>query len=149
MKPDAPERGVYRAFRPIATRWADNDIYGHVNNVQYYAFFDTAVNGYLVERGALDITGGRVIGLVVSTNCDYFTPVSFPDRLEAGLSVANLGTSSVTYRVGIFREGDQLAVAAGEFTHVYVNRDSRRPVPLPASYRQVLEALVDDQAAGQ
>ncbi|MEM1277820.1 MAG: thioesterase family protein [Pseudomonadota bacterium] len=141
MRPEPPERNAYRAFRPIATRWADNDVYGHVNNVQYYAFFDTAVNGYLVENGALDILDGRVIGLVVNTNCDYFQPVAFPETLEAGLAVERLGTSSVIYQVGIFRTGFELAVAAGKFCHVYVDRQTRRPVPLPARTRAVLEPL--------
>lgn len=141
MRPTAPNRTVYRLFRPIATRWADNDIYGHVNNVQYYAFFDTAVNGYLVEQGVLDLERGGVIGLVVATSCDYFAPVAFPDQLEAGLGVTRLGTSSVTYAVGIFPAGAGDAAAAGSFTHVYVDRVSRRPVGLPTSHRHILEGL--------
>ncbi|MBY8975001.1 acyl-CoA thioesterase [Rhodobacteraceae bacterium NNCM2] len=141
MKPTAPPRADYTVFRPIQTRWADNDIYGHVNNVQYYAYFDTAVNGYLVEAGALDIENGEVIGLVVATNCDYFASVAFPDRLDAGIRVSRIGTSSVTYEIGIFVEGAETAAAAGRFTHVYVDRTSRRPVALPVSYREALAAL--------
>ncbi|MEM6934267.1 MAG: thioesterase family protein [Pseudomonadota bacterium] len=141
MKPTAPDRSAFRLFRPIATRWADNDIYGHVNNVEYYAFFDTAVNGHLIDAGALSIGDGHVIGLVVSTSCDYFSPVAFPDALEAGLGVTRLGTSSVTYRVGIFKLGDETASAAGSFTHVYVGSSARRPVPLPETYLKALEPL--------
>ncbi|MEL6475909.1 MAG: thioesterase family protein [Pseudomonadota bacterium] len=144
MRPTAPARSAYRLFRPIATRWADNDVYGHVNNVQYYAFFDTAVNGYLVETGALDILGGETIGLVVATNCDYFAPVMFPDALQAGLRVERIGTSSVTYAVGIFREDAAAAAAAGSFTHVYVDRTTRRPMPLPNALSNALMPLKQD-----
>ena len=129
-------------FADITTRWIDNDVYGHVNNVVYYEFFDTVVNGYLIAQGALDITHGAVIGLVVETQCNYFKPVAFPDRLRAGLRVASLGTSSVRYEVGIFRNDDYTAAAQGHFVHVYVDRATGKPVPLPAALKKALAPLV-------
>ncbi|MGQ3045527.1 MAG: acyl-CoA thioesterase [Niveispirillum sp.] len=141
-RPTAPTRADFRHFRRLDTRWMDNDVYGHVNNVTYYSYFDTAVNAYLIEKGVLDIHGGGTIGLVVETGCRYFASVAFPDILEAGVKVAHLGNSSVRYEVGIFREGADSAAAAGHFIHVYVDRDSRRPVTLPADLRGVLEGLV-------
>jgi acyl-CoA thioester hydrolase len=140
-RPSAPERRRYARFRTIATRWMDNDIYGHVNNVHYYSYFDTAVNGWLVEAGALDIHSGGVIGLVVETQCNYFEPVAFPQVLEAGLRVAHVGSSSVRYEVGIFAAGAARAAAAGHFVHVYVDRPTRRPTRLPAALAQALETL--------
>ncbi|MEI7446358.1 MAG: thioesterase family protein [Burkholderiales bacterium] len=138
----APEpRAAYRHFLPITTRWADNDQYGHVNNVVYYQYFDTVVNRYLIEAGALDVAAGEAIGLVVETSCRYFAPTSFPDTIHAGLRVAHLGTSSVRYEIGLFRGDDPTAAAQGHFVHVYVDRLSRRPVPLPAALRAVLEPL--------
>jgi acyl-CoA thioester hydrolase len=136
-----PERADYKHFLLIPTRWMDNDIYGHVNNVVYYAYFDTVVNHYLVAQGGLDIHQGSVIGLVVETTCRFFKPLAFPDRIEAGLSVAHLGNSSVRYEVGIFREGEAEPVAAGHFIHVYVDRATRRPVPVPATMRDALTRL--------
>ena len=136
-----PARADYKRIAPIQTRWADNDVYGHVNNVVYYSYFDTVVNGYLVEAGALDIHDGEVIGLVVETGCKYFAPLAFPDRLEGGLRVAHIGNSSVRYELAIFAEGVEEAVAEGRFTHVYVNRESRRPTPLPPRLRAALEPL--------
>jgi acyl-CoA thioester hydrolase len=141
-RPTAPTRADFRHFRRLDTRWMDNDVYGHVNNVTYYSYFDTAVNAYLIEKGVLDIHGGGTIGLVVETGCRYFASVAFPDTLEAGIKVAHLGNSSVRYEVGIFREGADSAAAAGHFIHVYVDRDSRRPVTLPADLRGVLEGLL-------
>lgn len=141
-RPTAPPRADFRHFRRLDTRWMDNDVYGHVNNVTYYSYFDTAVNAYLIEKGVLDIHGGGTIGLVVETGCRYFASVAFPDTLEAGIKVAHLGNSSVRYEVGIFREGAESAAAAGHFIHVYVDRDSRRPVSLPADLRSVLEGLL-------
>jgi acyl-CoA thioester hydrolase len=129
-------------FSDITTRWIDNDVYGHINNVVYYEFFDTAVNGYLIAQGALDIAKGTVIGLVVETHCNYFKPVAFPDKLRAGLRVAKLGTSSVTYNVGIFRNDDDTASAQGHFVHVYVDRATSKPVPLPEALKQALAKLV-------
>jgi acyl-CoA thioester hydrolase len=128
-------------FADITTRWIDNDVYGHVNNVVYYEFFDTVVNGYLIAQGALDIAHGAVIGLVVETQCNYFKPVAFPDKLRAGLSVTRLGTSSVRYEVGIFRNGDDTAAAQGHFVHVYVDRATNKPVPLPPALRLALAQL--------
>jgi len=137
--PDA--RASYRAFRPITTRWMDNDVYGHVNNVVYYSWFDTAVNAHLIEHGALDIHHGEVIGLVVETQCNYFAPLAFPQTIHAGIRVARLGTSSVRYEVGLFAEGADTCAARGHFVHVYVDRTTRRPVPLPIALKTVLETL--------
>lgn len=140
-KPQPEPRAAYRAFRTITTRWMDNDVYGHVNNVVYYSWFDTAVNAHLIEQGALDIHGGQTIGLVIETQCNYFAPLAFPQSIEAGIRVARLGTSSVRYEVGLFAAGEPLTAAKGHFVHVYVDRATRRPVPLPAALRQVLESL--------
>lgn len=141
MRPRAPRRVEYRAFRPITTRWADNDLYGHINNVQYYAFFDTVVNAHLIERGVLDIHGGETIGYVVETQCNYFSPLAFPDQLEGGLRVDKIGSSSARYGVAIFRQGAEVAAAAGHFIHVYVDRASQRPTALSLALRLELEAL--------
>jgi acyl-CoA thioester hydrolase len=135
-------RSAYRVFREIGTRWADNDVYGHVNNVVYYSWFDTAVNAYLIEQGALDIHAGAVIGLVIETQCNYFAPLAFPQTVEAGLRVAHLGSSSVRYEVGLFAQGQETAAACGHFVHVYVDRETRRPVPLPAPLKKTLETLL-------
>lgn len=139
----SPEgRNRYRYFLAIATRWMDNDVYLHVNNVVYYAYFDTVVNRYLVEKGALEIGVSPVIGLVVETACQYFSPIAFPDTVHAGLRVGKLGRTSVRYEVGIFRNDQPEASAQGHFVHVYVDRTSSRPVPLPPTLRAVLEPLV-------
>jgi acyl-CoA thioester hydrolase len=135
-------RAAFRVFRPIATRWMDNDAYGHVNNVHYYAYFDSAVNGWLIERGLLDIAASPVVGLVAETGCTYFESVAFPDPLEAGLAVARLGRSSVRYRVAIFRAGAEAAVAQGHFVHVYVERATQWPVDVPEAVRAALSELV-------
>jgi acyl-CoA thioester hydrolase len=135
-------RADYRAFSTIATRWMDNDAYGHVNNVVYYSWFDTAVNAWLVEAGLLDITGGTMIGLVVETGCQYHRSVAFPETIEAGVRIARLGNSSVRWEVGIFTAGHEAPAATGFFVHVYVDRASRRPVPLPELWRQRLAELV-------
>ncbi|MCW5652608.1 thioesterase family protein [Hydrogenophaga sp.] len=140
-RPSAQPRGHYRVFRPIGTRWSDNDVYGHVNNVVYYSWFDTAVNAFLIEQGVLDIHAGSVIGLVIETQCNYFAPLAFPQTVQAGLRVSHLGTSSVRYEVGLFAEGEEFCAACGHFVHVYVGRDSRRPLPLPDSLKSVLETL--------
>ncbi len=134
-------RGDYRLLRPIPTRWMDNDPYGHVNNVVYYSWFDTAVNTYLIEAGVLDIRSSPVVGVVVETGCTYFESVAFPDALEAGLAVETLGRSSVRYRVGIFKQGADLAAAQGHFVHVYVERGTQRPVAIPDAHRSTFEAL--------
>ncbi len=140
-KPTRLPRDAYRHFTDITTRWMDNDVYGHVNNVVYYSWFDTAVNGYLIERGVLDIAAGATIGLVVETGCNYFASISFPDKVSAGIRVAHLGQSSVRYEVGLFAKGEGLAAAQGHFVHVYVDRETRRPAALPAELRQALEAI--------
>lgn len=137
-----PARSGYRAFRPVTTRWSDNDVYGHVNNVVYYSWFDTAVNAHLIEAGALDIHGGDTIGLVVETQCNYFAPVAYPQTVEVGIRVARMGSSSVRYEVGIFAEGSHTAAAAGHFVHVYVDAATRRPRALPQALRSVLQALL-------
>ena len=135
-------RARYAAFRPITTRWMDNDVYGHVNNVVYYSFFDTAVNGLLMEAGALDIHRGEVIGLVVETQCNYFAPIAFPQAVTAGVRVAQLGRSSVRYEIGLFAGDAPECAAAGHFVHVYVDRATRRPVPLPEPLKAVLQSWI-------
>jgi acyl-CoA thioester hydrolase len=140
-RPVRSARVAYRLFRPIATRWMDNDVFGHVNNVVYYSYFDTAVNGYLIEQGVLDIAGSPIVGLVVETGCAYFESVAFPDALEAGLAVESLGRSSVRYRIGIFREGAAAASAQGHFIHVYVDRTTQQSVAIPPNIRAVLAAI--------
>lgn len=138
-----PERRQnYRHFREITTRWMDNDVYQHVNNVVYYSFFDTAVGHYLIETGALDVHSSAVIGLVVETRCQYFSSLAFPSKVSAGLRVGRLGTTSVRYEIGIFRDADEVAAAQGHFIHVYVDRATSRPVPLPDHLRRVLSPLV-------
>lgn len=141
-RPQPEPRDAFRHHSQISTRWMDNDVYGHVNNVQYYSFFDTVVNRYLIEAGALDIHAGAVIGLVVETHCNYFAPLAFPQPVEAGLRVAHAGTSSVRYEVGLFAPDAPLAAAVGHFVHVYVDRSTRRPVPLPNVLRQALSPLL-------
>jgi acyl-CoA thioester hydrolase len=142
MKPQADPRSAYVHFQPISTRWMDNDVYGHVNNVVYYSYFDTVVNAYLIREGALDVAAGATIGLVIETQCNYFSPLSFPDTVVAGLRVARLGKTSVRYEVGLFRNDDEVAAAQGHFVHVYVDRQTRRPVPLPSALRLALQPLV-------
>ncbi len=124
----------------------DNDVYGHVNNVVFYSWFDTVVNGFLVEQGFLDWHEGEAVGLVVETTCRYHAPVAFPEPIVAGLRVAHIGNSSVRYEIGIFTEGDDDAAADGHFIHVYVDRETRRPVPVPEALRAVLLPLTADPA---
>jgi acyl-CoA thioester hydrolase len=138
---DRTNRSAYKHFLPLQTRWADNDIYGHVNNVAYYGFFDTIVNEYLISAGALDIQHGGVIGLVVETGCKYFAPLEFPQKLEGALRVAKIGNSSVRYELAIFKDGAETPAAEGHFVHVYVDRKTRRPAPLPAAFRNALEKI--------
>jgi acyl-CoA thioester hydrolase len=143
MKRSEPHpRSAYAHFRSIGTRWMDNDVYGHVNNVVYYSWFDTAVNQYLVDAGALDIAAGAVIGLVVETHCEYFSPIAFPDTVHVGVRVARLGTSSVRYELAVFRNDEARASAQGHFVHVYVERKSNRPTPLPEPLRSALQPLL-------
>jgi acyl-CoA thioester hydrolase len=134
-------RAKYRHFLPLQTRWADNDVYGHINNVSYYTFFDTIVNEYLIASGALDIHQGAVIGLVVETGCKYFAPLEFPQKLEGALRIAKIGNSSVRYELAIFKAGEEMPAAKGHFVHVYVDRATRRPVPLPPALRAALEKI--------
>lgn len=137
-RPAPLPREAFRLSRRITTRWADNDVYGHVNNVVYYGWFDTVVNASLIEAGALDIHAGPVIGLVVETRCHYFAPLAFPQAIDAMLRVERIGRSSVTYRVGLFAEDAPTTAAHGHFVHVYVDRTTRRPVPLPGPLAEVL-----------
>jgi acyl-CoA thioester hydrolase len=134
-------REAYRVWREIGTRWSDNDAYGHVNNTVYYQWFDTAVNAWLIEAGLLDVAGGDPIGLVVETGCRYAAPLSYPKPVEVGLAVERLGGSSVRYRLGVFAKGAAEAAAEGFFVHVYVGRESRRPVALPEGWRRVLGGI--------
>lgn len=140
-RPAPQDRSQFRVFRTIGTRWADNDVYGHVNNVVYYSWFDTAVNAHLIEQGALDIHAGETIGLVIETQCNYFAPLAFPQEVEAGIRVARIGGSSVRYEVGLFAKGEAKSAAAGHFVHVYVDRESRRPAALPQALRNALGSL--------
>jgi acyl-CoA thioester hydrolase len=135
-------RAGYRHFLAIPTRWHDNDVYGHVNNVVFYAYFDTVVNAYYVAEGGLDIHAGAVIGLVVETLCRYHRPIQFPDIVEAGLRVVRLGTTSVRHEIGLFRWGDEPPAATGHFVHVFVDRATRRPAPIPEQMRAALEKLL-------
>jgi len=135
-------RADYPHFLTIPTRWMDNDIYGHANNVIYYSYFDTVINKYLIEAGGLDIHDGGVIGIAVESLCRFHRPLVFPDLVEAGLRVGRLGTSSVRYEIGLFRAGDEPPAATGHFVHVFVERESRRPTPIPPPLRHALEKLV-------
>lgn len=137
----APRRGAYAWFLPATTRWMDNDVYGHVNNAHYYSLFDSAVNRFLIERGGLDIHRGDVVGWVVSSSCDYFAPVAYPDDLEIGLRVDRLGNSSVSYGLAVFRAGDETARAAGAVVHVFVDRRTSRPTSLPERLRTALQEI--------
>ena len=142
MNRPAPEnRNAYRHFQSIPTRWMDNDVYGHVNNVVYYSYFDTVVNQYLIEQRVLNIEASKVIGLVVETQCQYFASITFPDVVHAGLRVAKLGNSSVRYEIGLFRNEERTASAQGYFIHVYVDRATRRAISLPADLRAALKKI--------
>ena len=140
-KPQPENQSAYRVLRPVTTRWSDNDAYGHANNVVYYSWFDTTVNAYLIEQGALDIRHGETIGLVVETHCNYFAPLAFPEPITVGLRVEKMGTSSVRYGLAIFGQ-NELAAAQGHFVHVYVDAATRIPVPLPEKLKTVLETLL-------
>jgi len=136
------KRDHYPHFLSIPTRWMDNDIYGHVNNVVYYSYFDTVVNEYLIREGGLDIHVGEVIGIAVETRCNFFAPLEFPETVDAGLAVSRIGNTSVRYDIGLFGGRAESVAAAGEFVHVFVDRADRRPVPIPASIREALQRLV-------
>jgi len=140
-RPLPERRGDFRVLRTITTRWHDNDHYGHVNNVVYYAYFDTAVNGYLIEASGTDIRSLPAIGIVAETSCRYLRELSFPDTVHAGLALEKLGNSSVVYRIGLFRNEETAPAAIGRFVHVYVDAATRRPVPIPAQIRAALTAL--------
>jgi len=135
-------RENYPHYLAVPTRWMDNDIYGHVNNVVYYSYFDTVINKYLIEAGGLDIQGGAVIGIAVETLCRFHRALEFPDVVEAWLRVGRLGTSSVRYEISLFRSGDEGPAATGHFVHVFVDRETRRPTPIPPTLRAALERLV-------
>lgn len=141
MRAEPNKRSAYKHFHPITTRWMDNDAYGHVNNVVYYSWFDTAVNQFLIVNRVLDIEQSLVIGLVIETQCNYFASVAFPERVVAGIRVTKLGNSSVRYEVGIFREDEETAAAQGHFVHVYVDRVTRRPTALPEPMRKLLQTI--------
>jgi acyl-CoA thioester hydrolase len=144
-RPPIPTRADFAAFRGVTTRWMDNDAYGHVNNVVYYSWFDTAVNAHLVEQGALDPAAGDVVGVVVETGCRYHAPISFPEPVEIGLRVERVGKTSVAYALGVFRAGEERAAADGRFVHVYVERAAMRPVPVPEAVRRAVLPLAADR----
>ena len=138
-----PNRADYKVFYPMTTRWSDNDIYGHVNNVVYYSYFDTAANRYLIEEGGLDISDGSIVGYVVNSGCEYHEPITYPESVEAGVRVDRLGNSSVQYGIAIFRAGEQDAAAHGHFVHVFVERVENKAVPIPQALRHALEKLLN------
>lgn len=140
-------KSSYRYFLPISTRWMDNDVYGHVNNVVFYSWFDTIVNQFLIEHHALDVLQSESIGLVIETQCNYFSPVSFPEKICAALRVVHLGNSSVRYEIGIFAGEQEIPSAQGHFVHVYVDRQERKPMPIPATIRALLQKLYCNGAA--
>lgn len=137
----AETRSAFAHFHRIETRWKDNDVFGHVNNVVYYSYFDTAVNAFLIEHGVLDLQRSTIVGLVAETQCRYYSSIAFPDTVYVGLRLAHLGTSSIRYEVGIFRNDDLTASAQGYFVHVYVDRETNRPVPMPAALVKAAELL--------
>ena len=134
-------REDYKVFYPISTRWMDNDIYGHVNNVTYYSYFDTAANTFLINHCGLDIHGGSIVGFVVSSGCEYLAPIAFPDKIDVGVRVDRLGNSSVQYGIGIFKDGTEQVCAFGHFVHVFVDRISNKPVSIPEKMRKALKAI--------
>jgi acyl-CoA thioester hydrolase len=136
-------RSAFPHFTALRTRWMDNDIYGHVNNVVYYSYFDTAVNAFLIARGVLDIHNGEVVGFVVDSGCSYYQPLAFPDVVHVGIRVSKLGTSSVRYEIGLYRNDDAVPAACGHFVHVYVERATGKPVAIPSATRKVLETLAN------
>ena len=141
-KSELPTRAGYKVFYPITTRWSDNDIYGHVNNVTYYSYFDTAANRYLIEEGGLDISDGTIVGYVVNSGCEYHAPITYPESVQAGVRVDRLGNSSVQYGIAIFKEGEETAAAHGHFVHVFVERARNQSVAIPPNLRAALEDLL-------
>ncbi|MEZ5825358.1 MAG: thioesterase family protein [Geminicoccaceae bacterium] len=144
-RPAPGTRGDYVHFSVIATRWMDNDIYGHVNNVVYYSFFDTAIADYLLTAGGLDPWNAEIVGMAVENGCRYHSSIAYPDTVHAGVRVAHLGRSSVRYEIGIFRNDEEMAAAEGHFVHVFVERENQRPTPIPDPIRSALEALVSNR----
>ena len=142
MPSERPAASAYRYFAPITTRWSDNDVYGHINNVVYYSYFDSAANLFLITEGGLDIAHGDTIGLVVESRCEFHAPLSYPTPLRAGLRVDKLGVRAVTYGIGIFAEGDDAAAAHGHIVHVFVDRQTRKAVAIPPKIRSALERIV-------
>ena len=142
MTDNSDQRSSYNYFTDITTRWMDNDIYGHVNNVVYYSYFDSVANKFLIEEGGLDIHRAEIVGFVVASSCQYKSPIAYPDKIDAGLWVNKLGNSSVEYGIAIFKRGAETASAVGSFTHVFVNRATNKSVAIPAQIRSVLEALL-------
>ena len=139
---DKPVRSDYPVYYPLTTRWSDNDIYGHVNNVVYYTYFDTVANRYLIEEGGMDISDGTIVGYVVNSGCQYLSPITHPESIEAGLRVEKLGNSSVQYGIAIFREGEAEPAAFGHFVHVFVERAANKSVPIPTPLRTALERIL-------
>lgn len=134
-------RDKYAHFQTISTRWKDNDLYGHVNNVEYYSFFDTVINRWLIQNGELDIHKGEVIGVCAESSCKFHSSIAFPDAVEAGLRIAHIGRSSVRYEIGLFSEASEKLVAEGWFVHVFVSRDSRLPTPIPQKLRDTMSSI--------
>ncbi len=138
-------RADYRHFSAVTTRWKDNDVYGHVNNVEYYSYFDTVINTYLILEGGLDIHRGEVIGVCAESHCRFLGEMAFPETIDGGVRVEKLGNSSVRYAIGLFRQGQDVPAAEGWFVHVFVDRQTRKPVPLPASLRGALQRIAAPQ----
>ena len=141
-KEQLPDRKAFPYFHDVPTRWMDSDVYGHVNNVEYYSYMDTAVNVHLVESGVLDSQSSEAFGVVVETGCRFFKEIVYPEVIQVGVRVIKLGKSSVTYKLGLFKEGSDELAALGHFVHVYVNRETRRPVSIPDAFRSALEKLI-------
>jgi acyl-CoA thioester hydrolase len=139
---ESPSRSDYPVFYPLTTRWSDNDVYGHVNNVVYYSYFDTVANRYLIEEGGLDISDGSIVGYVVNSGCQYLSPITYPEAIDAGVRVEKLGNSSVQYGIGIFRKGEEKPAAFGHFVHVFVERAANKSVPIPEHLRNALENIL-------
>lgn len=140
-----PLRSEYKVFYPITTRWMDNDLYGHVNNVVYYSYFDSVINRYLIDKGGLDIHSAPVVGYVVNSGCNYISPVGYPDHLEAGLRVDKIGNTSVQYGIAVFKEGSLVAAAYGHVVHVFVNRSLNKPDAIPLKMRNELEKILTEK----
>ncbi|MGI9411109.1 MAG: acyl-CoA thioesterase [Hyphomicrobiaceae bacterium] len=143
-RPDVAQRAAFGHFLTMPTRWMDNDAYGHINNVVYYSYFDTLVNRFLIDEGGLDYHNGEIVGIIAESACNYWSPFVYPEDVEGALAVGRLGTSSVRYEIGLFGTGDEAARAQGHFVHVFVARDTMRPVPIPDQIRNALQRLLHD-----